>query len=262
MKGVLTTEIDDQGVAWLGLNRPSVHNAFDLALMQALSDALKCLAGDDRVRLAVLYGHGKSFCAGGDLNWMRSMKEYSFEENIADSQVLADMFTALYRFPKPLIGVVHGAALGGGCGLVALCDYVLSSDSARFGFTETRLGLLPAVISPFVIQKIGVSAARAHFISGALFDAQEALRIGLVHEIAAEDALEAARDAAIARFLQAAPNASVQAKALIHALQAFDEPTKARDLTVQTIAKARLSAEAQEGMAALLDKTTPSWREA
>ena len=260
MTKTVTTEIDARGVAFLGLNRPEVHNAFDTALMQELTATMRELAANDAVRLVVLFGHGKSFCAGGDLNWMRSMKEYSYEENVADSEVLADMFAALHAFPKPLIGVAHGAAMGGGSGMAAVCDYVVAADNAKFGFTEARLGLVPAVISPYVLEKIGVSAARAHFISGAIFTAEEALRIGLVHEVAAADALEAARDARIQLFLDAAPGAAKEAKALIRTLQQFDTPDKARSLTVGTIAKARIGEEAQEGMASLLEKTTPSWR--
>jgi methylglutaconyl-CoA hydratase len=260
MADVLTIDINAQGVAMVGLNRPAVHNAFDAALMRAITDGVADLATNDAVRLAVLFGHGRSFCAGGDLNWMRSMKDYSYEENVTDSEVLADMFAALYAFPKPLVGVVHGVALGGGSGLAAMCDYVVAADNARFGFTETRLGLVPAVISPFVLEKIGVSAARATFISGAKFTAEDALRMGLAHRVVPAEELETARDNAIADFLLAAPHAAADAKALIRALQAFHSPVDARQLTTETIAKARIGAEAQEGMAAVLEGHTPCWR--
>ena len=155
----ITLEMDERGVAMVGLNRPEVHNAFDAALIAELTTVFSELESNSAVRLAVLFGHGKSFCAGGDVNWMRSMKNFSREENVADSQGLAAMYARLRYFKKPLIGVVHGAALGGGSGLAAVCDFVLAADDATFGFTETRLGIVPAVISPYAIEKIGVSAS-------------------------------------------------------------------------------------------------------
>jgi methylglutaconyl-CoA hydratase len=261
MESVLTVKIDACGVAMIGLNRPQVHNAFDVGMMDAISKTITQLATDDKVRLAVIFGHGKSFCAGGDLNWMRSMKDFSYEENLKDSDGLAAMFAALHTFPKPLIGIVHGVALGGGSGMAAVCDYVLATDDATFGFTETRLGLVPAVISPYALEKIGVSAAHATFLSGAKFSATDALRIGLVHQLTSAAKLDAAREKLVAEFLQAAPQATIAAKALIRTLQQFKAPEEARGITVETIAKTRIGAEAQEGISALLESRKPSWRQ-
>lgn len=261
----LLLDIDARGVANVTLNRPDVHNAFDSALIAQISALLVELARADTVRMVVLSGAGRSFCAGGDLNWMRAMKQYTPEENLADAGQLAGMFIALRRFPKPLIGVVHGVAFGGGSGLVALCDYVLAADDARFGFTEARLGLLPATISPFVIEKIGMSAARAHFISGAPFTAQEALRIGLVHKLVAKEDLPVARESVVRQFLESGPAACQLAKVLIDAVdtlirQTHDATAPAvTEYTTAAIAEIRATEEAQEGMSAVLEGRKPGW---
>ncbi|MBN8543640.1 MAG: enoyl-CoA hydratase/isomerase family protein [Alphaproteobacteria bacterium] len=254
----LTVDVDARGVALVGLNRPEVHNAFDAALIGELTAAFGALNADESVRLAVLYGHGKSFCAGGDLNWMRAMVNYSVEENKADSQKLSDMFATISGFSKPLIGVVHGNALGGGSGLAAVCDYVLATDTASFGFTETRLGLLPAVIGPYAIEKIGIGAARAYFISGMRFDAATAQRIGLVHQITSGDQLPTARETLIGEFLKAAPQASVKAKSLARTMHALPISIQ-HDLAIEAISDARVSAEGQAGMKALLEGGKPPW---
>ncbi|MDX2094482.1 MAG: enoyl-CoA hydratase-related protein [Alphaproteobacteria bacterium] len=257
---LLTLEKDARGVAFVTLNRPEVHNAFDAALIAELTAVFAALAQDTTVRLAVLAGAGKSFCAGGDLHWMRSMKNFSREENIADSQGLAAMYARLHDFPKPLIGVVHGAALGGGSGLAAVCDFVVASADARFGFTETRLGILPAVIGPYAMEKIGISAARAYFISGMQFSAETAKDIGLVHRVVAAETLAAARDETIAEFLRAAPGASANAKALIDRIVSLKGDRKAiTDATIDAIVSARISDEGQEGMDALLTKRRAAW---
>ncbi|MFZ4125443.1 MAG: enoyl-CoA hydratase-related protein [Rickettsiales bacterium] len=254
----LTLEIDARGVAFVGLNRPEVHNAFDAALMGELTAAFGALNANESVRLVVLYGHGKSFCAGGDLNWMRAMVQYSVEENKADSQKLSDMFATIAGLGKPLIGIVQGNALGGGSGLAAVCDYVLATDTASFGFTETRLGLLPAVIGPYAIEKIGIGAARAYFISGMRFDVSTAQRIGLIHQITPVDSLPAARDALIGEFLKAAPLASAKAKALARTMHALPMSIQ-HDLAIEAISDARVSAEGQAGMKALLEGGKPPW---
>lgn len=257
---LLTLEIDARGVASVGLNRPEVHNAFDSNLIRELTHVFQQLDNDNKVRLAVISGHGKSFCAGGDLNWMRSMKDYSREENIADSKKLSAMYARIRGFSKPLIGIVHGAALGGGSGLAAVCDFVVAAEDARFGFTETRIGILPAVIAPYAIEKIGAGAARAHFISGMQFSAATAKEIGLAHRVAARDKLDAARDEIIAEFLKAAPAACRNAKALIDKIISLS-PDKAAvtDATIQAIANARVSEEGQEGMDALLSGRKAAW---
>lgn len=256
----LTLTVDPKGVAHVTLNRPEVHNAFDDVLIAELTQAFTMMEVDDAVRMAVLSGNGKSFCAGGDLHWMRSMKTYSREENMADSKALATMYATLRSFSKPLVGMVHGAALGGGSGLAAICDFVVATDDAIFGFTETRLGLLPAVISPYAIEKIGISAARAYFTSGIQFSALTAKEMGLAHRVVSREAFSEARDEIIAEFLKAAPGASCKAKALINTIIACgtDAPaiTKA---TIASISEARVSAEGQEGMDALLTKRKPAW---
>lgn len=257
----LTLDIDLRGVASVKLNRPEVHNAFDDALIAELTQVFAELGSNQKVRLAVISGNGKSFCAGGDLNWMRGMKNYSREENIEDSKRLATMYARIRHFSKPLIGVVHGAALGGGSGLAAVCDFVVAAQDARFGFTETRLGILPAVIGPYAIEKIGVSAARAYFISGMQFSAETALHIGLIHRIAPSERLEIVQEEIIGEFLKAAPGASRNAKALIGKIVA-SSGASVTDLTVQTIADARVSQEGQEGMDALLSKRKPLWMDA
>jgi methylglutaconyl-CoA hydratase len=257
---LLTIDVDVRGVASIGLNRPQVHNAFDSALIAEITSVFKRLEDDAHVRLAVLFGHGKSFCAGGDINWMRSMKAYSREENIADSRNLSAMYARLRGFSKPLIGIVHGAALGGGSGLAAVCDFVVAAEDAKFGFTETRLGILPAVIGPYAIEKIGVSAARAYFISGMQFPAAEAKHIGLIHRVVPRDKLDAAHDEIIADFLKAGPGAARNAKALIGKIMALS-PNQAAvtDAAIAAIVDARVSPEGQEGMDALLSGRKAKW---
>lgn len=257
---LLTTEIDERGVALVGLNRPQVHNAFDSELIAELTGVFEELGKNAKVRFAVLFGHGKSFCAGGDLNWMRSMKDFGHEENIADSEKLAKMYATIGNFTKPLIGIIHGAALGGGSGLAAVCDFVIAAEDAKFGFTEARIGILPAVIAPYAIEKIGVSAARAYFVSGMQFSAAIAKEIGLAHRVVAKENLDAARDEIIGEFLKAAPSATCNAKALIKKIMALTPDRKAiTAATIAAIADARVSEEGQEGMDALLSGRKAKW---
>lgn len=260
----LTCTVDAQGVAEVILNRPEVHNAFNLTLINELTQCFARLETDPKVRLIALSGNGPSFSAGADLNWMRSMKDYSLDENREDSRLMADMFLQMYDCTKPILAYCHGNVLGGGMGLLAVCDYVLANRNTRFGFTETRLGLVPAVISPFVVNKIGESNARAFFISGTKFDAQKAMNMNLVHELV-EDGPESVKDARsrmIQSFLKAAPEAASQAKRLIRDVVKLNRKVHREDLityTVNTIAELRVSEEAQEGMDALLSKRKASW---
>lgn len=260
---LLTLDIDKRGVAHVTLNRPEIHNAFDDKLIAELTKVFKALDKDKKVRVAVISGNGKSFCAGGDLNWMRRMKNYTRKENIADSAKLEAMFAAVYHFSKPLIGVVHGAALGGGSGLTSVCDYVVATDDARFGFTETRIGIAPSVISPYVIEKIGISYARAYFLSGAQFGADVAKDMGLVHRVVSPATLGVAAEETIGEFLKAAPGAAQKSKALIRNIIGLSQNAKGRGtirkLTINTIADLRVSDEGQEGMDALLSKRKPKW---
>lgn len=257
----LTVHTDQTGIATVTLNRPEVHNAFNAELIDALIRQFRALAADGAVRIAVLQGAGPSFCSGGDLNWLRSMKDYTYEQNRADSRELAALFETLDGFPKPLIGKIHGLALGGGSGLAAVCDYAIATADTQFGFTETRIGLIPAVISPYVMDKIGYSRARALFISGMRFSAAEALSMGLIHDTAPDaDDLELRLAAVLKEFLRAGPEASMKAKALVRAVHRHEEDTAALiHHTVEQIARTRVSPEAQEGMAALLEKRPPHW---
>lgn len=260
----LNCTIQANGLADIVLNRPEVHNAFNRDLIEELTQCFAELSDNDAVRVVCLAGNGPSFSAGADLNWMRSMKDYSFEENQEDSNKMADMFLTIYDCKKPVLAYCHGNVLGGGMGLLAVCDFVLANKNTRFGFTETRLGLVPAVISPFVVNKIGESNARAYFISGTKFDAQKAANMNLVHELVGDSPAEIAdaRDRMIDSFLKAAPEAAQQAKSLIRNVVRLNRKVHREDLikyTVDTIAELRVSDEAQEGMDALLNKRKPEW---
>ena len=244
-------------IATVVLNRPELHNAFNDVMIGELTEAFNQLSSDDDLRLIVLKGEGKSFCAGADLNWMRSMKDYSFEENYQDSQKLRSLFEAIDFAPVPVIGAVHGHALGGGVGLVCVCDYVLASDRAKLGFTEVKLGLIPAVISPFCFKKIGASNARAYFLSGEVFSSEIAKQIGLVHQVVERDNFDEALENVISRYLLAGPQAAREAKKLYRELESGREDIGS--YTCQAIAKLRISEEGQEGMTSLLSKRSPTW---
>jgi methylglutaconyl-CoA hydratase len=253
-------EINSLGVATVTLNRPDVHNAFNEELIQRLIDSFIYIERSENVRVVVLAGEGKSFCAGADLHWMGRMKDYSYEENLADSKKLCDLFTLINACPYPVIARVNGHALGGGAGLVACCDYVLAVDSVLMGFTEVKLGLVPAVISPFVIAKIGEGHARATFLNGEKFNMDRALRMGLVHQLTTEADLDRDLGVVIEGFLSAAPKASITAKALIRNVVKLHNISVAREYTCETISKIRTSKEGQEGMSALLEKRKAKWQ--
>jgi methylglutaconyl-CoA hydratase len=252
-------EIDKRGVATVTLNRPEIHNAFNENLIQQLIDAFLYIDRSENVRVVVLTGEGKSFCAGADLNWMKRMKDYTYEENLVDSKKLCDLFTVINFCRFPVIGKVNGHALGGGAGLVACCDYVVAVDTALMGFTEVKLGLVPAVISPFVLAKIGESHARATFLSGERFKMEKAMLMGLVHQISSQEDLDKNTNIIVEGFLTAAPHATVTAKALIKNVIKYNSVTGSRDYTCETISTIRAGKEGQEGMSALLDKRKASW---
>jgi methylglutaconyl-CoA hydratase len=248
-------------VARVTLARPDVHNAFDAGLIGELRTTFAALAreGPAELRAVVLAGDGPSFCAGADLAWMRAAASLETEANEQDAMAMADMFEALDTCPVPVIARVHGAALGGGMGLCAVADVVIAESGARFGFTETRLGLLPAVISPFVIAKIGESQARALFPGGRRFDATRAARIGLVHEVVeGTDALDAAVEAALADVLAAGPTAARAAKAVVREVRGLGHGS-AKWHTARVIARQRTSPEAQEGLRAFSEKRRAAW---
>jgi methylglutaconyl-CoA hydratase len=254
-----TIEVSQRGpVVTVTLNRPEVRNAFNETLIEEMTVWAESVRPGGDARVAVLRGEGKVFCAGADLGWMSKMVAYSADENIRDARAAARMFGALDRLPLPLVGRVHGAALGGGAGLAAVCDIVVATDDAVFGFTEAKLGIVPAVISPFTVAKIGQSAARELFLTAARFPAARAREIGLVHNVVPAAALDAAVDAVVAELLTSAPGALAGAKALIAAV-ADKDPIGVSDLTAETIARHRVSPEGQEGMRAFLEKRPAPW---
>ena len=248
----------DGAVATVTLARPELHNAFNPAMIDELTACFSALAQDPDVRVVVLAGDGRSFCAGADIQWMRESLAYTREENLADADRLATMYETIDALPKPLIGRVNGAAIGGGAGLVACCNVAICVEQATFGFAEVKLGLVPAVITRFVVPKIGASHARALFLSGARFGAGRAAAIGLVHEVVPADGLDAAVSAAVAEMLSSGPEAIARAKALIAALDLLPEAER-RAYTVAAIAEARLGEEGQAGLSAFLEKRRPPW---
>jgi methylglutaconyl-CoA hydratase len=248
-------------VARVTLDRPAAHNAFDATMIAELRETFAALAHEEprQLRAVVLGGAGPSFCAGADIAWMRDALALDVEGNEQDAMAMADMFEAIDTCPVPVVARVHGAALGGGAGLCAVADIVIAESGARFGFTETRLGILPAVISPFVIAKIGESEARALFPGGRQFDAIRAQRIGLVHEVAEGlAALDAAVDAAISDLLAAGPTAARAAKAIVREIRGLGHGS-AKWHTARVIARQRTGAEAQEGFRAFVEKRRPAW---
>jgi methylglutaconyl-CoA hydratase len=248
----------DGPVEYLTLDRPDVRNAFNDEVVGELAAWATSLSGDGDIRVVVVAGAGKVFSAGADAAWMARMAEASTAENERDAAATAAMFRAINALPVIVIGRVHGAALGGGSGLAAVCDIVVAEEGAVFGFTETKLGILPAMISPFVLPKIGVSAARELFFTGARFDAAKALAIGLVHAVVPAEKLDTTVASYVAEALSAAPTAVAAAKWLIPQVWG-QRPEDVADLTARTIAAQRASPEGQEGLRAFLDKRPPSW---
>jgi methylglutaconyl-CoA hydratase len=249
-------------VARVTLSRPEVHNAFNAELIEELRIVFTRFGQEppERLRAVVLSGDGPSFCAGADVNWMRASLGLSREQNEHDAMSMSVMFDALDRCPVAVVARVHGAALGGGMGLCAVSDLVVAEAGAKFGFTETRLGILPAVISPFVIAKIGETHARALFPTGRRFDATRALRIGLVHEVVeGEPALDAAVDTVVADLLAAGPHAARAAKAIVREVRGLPHEST-RWHTARRIAGQRTSAEGQEGLRSFLEKRRPLWQ--
>ncbi|TZF87768.1 enoyl-CoA hydratase-related protein [Cognatilysobacter lacus] len=247
-------------VARLRLNRPQLHNAFDATVIAALTGALDGVARDPDVRAVVIEGEGASFSAGADLNWMCAMAEASEAVNRDDALALARLMRRLDELPKPTIARVHGPAFGGGVGLVACCDIAIASSNARFGLTESKLGLLPAVISPYVVAAMGAREARRWFATAEIFDAATALRIGLLHEVADD---EAALDAAVARqldlLLKAGPIAASGAKQLVRTVASHSDRDRHDAENAALIARLRVSPEGQEGIGAFLEKRRPAW---
>ncbi len=250
-------------IATVTLNRPEVHNAFDDALIGELTEILNRLNQTESVQVIVLTGAGQSFSAGADLNWMRGMASATEQENRDDSLKLAELMRTLAYLDKTTVARVNGAAFGGGVGLIACCDIAIASDRARFGLTEARLGLLPAVISPYVIDAIGARQARRYFRTAERFDASEAKRIGLVHDCVAEETLDSAIDRLSSQLLAGGPQALSKAGLLIQRVcgRTQDEQRQLDQDTAQLIAALRVSKEGQEGLSAFLDKRNANWIE-
>lgn len=248
----------DGPVEYLTLNRPDVRNAFNEQVIDELTRWATATADDAHVRCVVLSGAGKTFCAGADLAWMSKMVAYTHDENVRDAEAMARMFSALDTLPVPLIGRIHGAALGGGAGLVAVCDVVVVDEDTLFGFTEVKLGILPAVISPYAIAKIGRSAARELFLTGMRFSAAHAKEIGLVHRVVPSSRLGPTVKEYVTEVLSAGPDGIAAAKALIPKVW-NSSAQDTMSLTANAIAARRVSAEGQEGMKAFLEKRKASW---
>ncbi len=250
----------DGPVARVTLNRPQLHNAFDEALIAALANAFQALYEDDGVRAVVLAGAGKSFSAGADLNWMQRAAGYDEERNRADARALELMLRTIDDCPKPVVAMVQGAAIGGGVGLVAACDIAVAAEAAQFATSEVRLGIVPAVIAPFVVRAIGPREARRWFLTAERFGAAEARRIGLVHEVVPADQLEARVAAMVAELLKGGPEALASAKQLVRLVEMMPQGGSIRaEATVGIIAERRASAEGREGIGAFLEKRKPAW---
>ncbi|WP_197388243.1 enoyl-CoA hydratase/isomerase family protein [Ralstonia pseudosolanacearum] len=246
-------------VATLTLNRPDVRNAFNETVIAELTGAFHALATEDSVRAIVLAGHGPAFCAGADLNWMQKMAGYSDDENRADALRLAEMLRAIHACPKPVVARVHGDTYAGGVGLVSACDIVVAADTAHFCLSEARLGLIPATISPYVIRALGEQASRRYFITAERFTAAEAHRLGLVHELAGAEALDATVDALTAALVANSPNAVRESKRLVREIAGAPIDDALLADTANRIATIRASAEGREGVQSYLGKRKPNW---
>lgn len=256
----LLIEKSKLGVATLTLNRAEKHNAFDDELIHLLKTALDHLAQDEAVRVLVLKATGKSFSAGADLNWMQRMANYSQAENLKDAEKLAHLMHRLYAFPKPTIAVVQGAVFGGGVGLVACCDIAIASTAASFCLSEVKIGLIPAVISPYVISAMGERASRYYFLTAEVFSALQAQQYGLVHTLTKPEELELKTTQLLHTLLKNSPAALTACKDLIQTVAAeLHINTQLIQETTQRIAAIRVSSEGQEGLRAFLEKRKPSW---
>lgn len=247
-------------VAEVFLNRPEVRNAFNDGVIAELTDAFRTLGADPALRAIVLGGHGKAFCAGADLNWMRAMADYSWEQNRADATRLAEMLWTVWSCPLPVVGRVHGDCYAGGVGLAAVCDVLVVADGVQFCLSEARLGLLPATIGPYVVRALGEQASRRYFTTAERFSAAQAQRLGFVHECVAADALDAKVNEIVAALVANGPAAVKACKQLVKDMvhRPIDEALRAD--TAQRIADIRASAEGKEGVQSFLNKRAPAWQ--
>jgi len=248
----------DGEVARITFARPEVHNAFNATMIGELARAFERVKSESSVRVVVLTGEGKSFCAGADINWMREIIDYSYEQNLSESLQLAEALHKLYSLPKPTVAMVNGTAIGGGNGFLSACDIAVAAEEANFGLSEVKIGLVPAAISPFVIRKIGESKAREYFLTGKRIPAQKAQEIGLVNQVVPQEKLEETVDNLVSLLLTSGPEAMANCKELIfQATQMSLEEVK--EFTARMIANLRISEEGQEGMASFLEKRKPKW---
>ncbi len=248
----------DGRVGRVTFNRPEIHNAFNSTVITEMSHLFDELAKDDDLRVVLLTGEGKSFCAGADLNWMREVIDQSFEQNLAESNKLADLFYQIYTFKRPVIGRINGAAIGGGTGFVAVCDIAVAAASAKFSFSEVKIGVVPACIGPYVIRKMGEGKARELFITGERMKAKRAYKVGLVNKVVDDDKLDEEVNELIDAILTSGPDAVAMAKKLVSEVPAMS-PDQFKPYTAEMIAKLRISDEGQEGMDAFLNKRKPRW---
>lgn len=247
-------------VAEVWLDRPELRNAFNSEVIAALDAAFRELGADALLRAIVIGGRGKAFCAGGDLNWMRAMADYTWAQNKADAAALAAMLWTLYRCPVPVVGRVHGDCYAGGLGLAACCDVLVAAEGVHFCLSEARLGLLPATIGPYVVRALGEQAARRYFLSAERFSAARAHALGFVHELVAPEALDARVAEIVAALVANGPAAVKASKKLVQDLAGREIDAALRDDTATRIADIRASAEGREGVGAFLDKREPSWK--
>ncbi|MFC4656432.1 MULTISPECIES: enoyl-CoA hydratase/isomerase family protein [Rheinheimera] len=255
----IQTSLSTKGVAELVLNRPEVHNAFGDVTIAEMQQALRDFAANPAVRVLVLKSNGKNFSAGADLNWMRSMAQKNYQQNLDDAGELAELMRLLDNFPAPTLALVQGAAFGGALGLVACCDIALAEQSASFCLSEVKIGLIPAVISPYVMRAIGERACRRYFLTAERFDASAASQLGLVHQLVDAGQLQSAADAMLQQLLQNSPAALRCAKELMAAVYQQPIDPSLIDSTSARIAAIRVSAEGQEGLTAFLEKRPPAW---
>ena len=248
----------DGNVATVTLNRPEVHNAMNEHLMKELTTCFKELSSNNNVRIIILTGNGKSFCAGADLNWMKSMAKYSKEENIKDSRLLLDLFEAIYNCPKPVIGRINGHAFGGGLGLIAACDITIAVPDLKFAFSEVNLGIIPSVISTYIVRRIGLSNMKRLFITGEAFSSEHAKEIGLIDYVVASEKFDEKVQKYIKIIHSSGPKAIKEVKNLVNKCEKMDVK-KYKEFTVKKIAELRVSKEGQEGINAFLEKRKSKW---
>jgi len=250
----------DDRIARVTFNRPGIHNAFNGTVLIEMSQVFSEIEKDKDIRVVLLTGKGKSFCAGADLNWMRDVVKQSFEENLAESNELAELFYKIYTCHRPVVGRINGAAIGGGTGFVAVCDIAIAARSAQFSFSEVKIGLVPACIGPYVVRKMGEGRARELFITGERMNGDRAHEVGLVNRVVDDDQLDAEVDRIVGTLLSSGPEAVTMAKKLVSEVPGMT-PERFKPFTAEMIARLRISEEGQEGMDAFLNKRKPNWVE-